>query len=342
MAIDASIYQQLRPVEVPSMMDSQQKAATLGNLAMQNQHMGQQMQSAKRQEDYNSHLQKASQFGQELEGLAGMSPQERAAAWPGVKDQLVQQGVIKPMDAPSDHDEGYFRQSLMKYRQSKEGIERELDKAKILNLKAEAAKNFASSNEGKTPSQSQFAAATYGTRANQAEGVFTDLAKKGYDPTTSGQALARNVPNFMEGLKTENSKRQDQAERNFVNAIMRRESGAAISKDEFSSAEKQYFPRNGDSPEVLRQKELNRKTVGASLIAEGAPAMSRIGSQMSGIELGTSIPKKQTSQELIPSAVADERAPRAATPKIKHGTEMDGFVFMGGNPAEQKNWKKAR
>jgi hypothetical protein len=53
-------------------------------------------------------------------------------------------------------------------------------------------------------------------------------------------------------------KQQRQAERNFVNAVLRRESGAAISKSEFDSAEMQYFPRAGDTPEVLAIKEQNR------------------------------------------------------------------------------------
>jgi hypothetical protein len=52
---------------------------------------------------------------------------------------------------------------------------------------------------------------------------------------------------------------QDQAERNFVNALLRKESGAAIGKEEFNSAEIQYFPRAGDTPEVIAQKKANRE-----------------------------------------------------------------------------------
>lgn len=48
------------------------------------------------------------------------------------------------------------------------------------------------------------------------------------------------------------------AERDFVNAVLRPESGAAISKDEFESASKQYFPRPGDPIEVVNQKRQNR------------------------------------------------------------------------------------
>lgn len=50
-----------------------------------------------------------------------------------------------------------------------------------------------------------------------------------------------------------------QAQRDFINAVLRRESGAAISKDEFANAEKQYFVQAGDSKEVIAQKRRNRR-----------------------------------------------------------------------------------
>lgn len=49
-----------------------------------------------------------------------------------------------------------------------------------------------------------------------------------------------------------------QAERNFLNAVLRRESGAVISPTEFDEGAKQYFPTPGDSQTVLNQKKENR------------------------------------------------------------------------------------
>jgi ribosomal protein L29 len=51
----------------------------------------------------------------------------------------------------------------------------------------------------------------------------------------------------------------DQAQRDFINAQLRRESGAVISPEEFDNARKQYFPQSGDKPEVLAQKKANRE-----------------------------------------------------------------------------------
>lgn len=52
----------------------------------------------------------------------------------------------------------------------------------------------------------------------------------------------------------------DQARRDFVNAILRRESGAVIADSEFENANKQYFPVPGDSDAVIQQKRRNRET----------------------------------------------------------------------------------
>lgn len=146
----------------------------------------------------------------------------------------------------------------------------------------------------------QVAAAVYGTYRNQNEGGFdaskyiagatqksapaTDAQNKesgfatratganeilkGLQPTvTSGNALtqflAKSAPNF---LKPAANQQQDQAERDFVNAVLRNESGAAISDSEFKNARLQYFPQPGDSPQVLAQKQANRATAIQSLV----------------------------------------------------------------------------
>ena len=59
-----------------------------------------------------------------------------------------------------------------------------------------------------------------------------------------------------------------QAQRNFINSILRRESGAVISDPEFSNARQQYFPQPGDSPEVIKQKRENRASAIRGLMRE--------------------------------------------------------------------------
>ena len=68
----------------------------------------------------------------------------------------------------------------------------------------------------------------------------------------------------------------EQAQRDFVNATLRRESGAAISEGEFASARQQYFPQPGDSPQVIEQKRKNRELATQGFLAEVPDSANRV------------------------------------------------------------------
>ena len=115
------------------------------------------------------------------------------------------------------------------------------------------------------PTEFQGKSALYANRAEEAEQVLSSLD---YSPAAIGtkESLA-NTPliggalgagaNMM--LSGTNQK-AEQAQRNFINAILRQESGAVISPAEFENAKKQYFPAVGDSDAVKAQKAANRRT----------------------------------------------------------------------------------
>lgn len=119
----------------------------------------------------------------------------------------------------------------------------------------------------------QYQASVYGQRMSQANEIFDDLVADGFDRTKWGAGMLDKLPNVA---KTANVQAQAQAERNFVNAVLRRESGAAIADHEFTSAEKQYFPRSGDSKRVLEQKRQNRMTAVAGMKAEAGGAWDEV------------------------------------------------------------------
>ena len=64
----------------------------------------------------------------------------------------------------------------------------------------------------------------------------------------------------MNPMLSENTQRVIQARRDFINAVLRQESGAVISDQEFANAAKQYFPMPGDTPKLIEQKRRNRET----------------------------------------------------------------------------------
>ncbi len=125
--------------------------------------------------------------------------------------------------------------------------------------------------EIKPPSAAQFTAAGYANRVVQTNDIFDNLADEISGMSSSTMLFQRNIPTWMPG-KTETMKLLEQAERNFINALLRRESGAAIADTEFESASKQYFPQAGDTPAVLKQKKDNRDLIEHNLIRESGAA----------------------------------------------------------------------
>lgn len=81
------------------------------------------------------------------------------------------------------------------------------------------------------------------------------LDKLGVDAIQRGASSVPGVGNYV---VSPDFQKFEQAKRNFINAQLRRESGATIQDSEFLSAEKQYFPQPGDSPAVIEQKRATR------------------------------------------------------------------------------------
>jgi hypothetical protein len=113
---------------------------------------------------------------------------------------------------------------------------------------------------------SQALAAQFSQRLVDANGTLDSLGPRF---TGAASRFAGLVPR---GLQTKDRQRFDQAERNFINAVLRRESGAAIAPSEFDSARQQYIPQPGDTPEVLAQKTRNRQVVQKGFELEAGPA----------------------------------------------------------------------
>jgi hypothetical protein len=81
-----------------------------------------------------------------------------------------------------------------------------------------------------------------------------------------------NVLPTYAGGPSEQQQQTDQARRNFISAVLRKESGAAIPPDEYTNEEKKYFPQAGDGPKVIQQKQEARKLAIEALKAQAGPS----------------------------------------------------------------------
>lgn len=171
---------------------------------------------------------------------------------------------------------------------------------------------------GKPPTEGQSNAAIFANRAVEADRVLTDIGARGavgplQTTTVPGQikSAAESIPLVGDALGAAvnvaptwlggpNAAQQqvEQAQRDFINAVLRKESGAVIAESEFANARRQYFPQVGDSPEVIAQKAAARRAAIAGLSQAAGPALPRV---------------QARQQEITPPpAVAPVTAPPAA------------------------------
>ncbi len=103
---------------------------------------------------------------------------------------------------------------------------------------------------------------TYAQRGDNAQSIIDNLSNKIVSMNPVQYSIQKTAEKTGVGntLVSDEIRQIAQAERNFVTAVLRRESGAAISASEFNTAEKQYFPRPGDDATTLAQKEEARRT----------------------------------------------------------------------------------
>lgn len=122
------------------------------------------------------------------------------------------------------------------------------------------------------PTQAQSLAAGFASRLVQAEPTLTATA-----PSIRGMSL----PSFevqtnswfaRPTFQSPEVQKYMQAARNFINAQLRRESGAAIQPAEFANAKAQYLPIPGDTDDALALKKANRDLVSANMRQEAGRA----------------------------------------------------------------------
>lgn len=112
--------------------------------------------------------------------------------------------------------------------------------------------------------ETQSNANLFGTRAAESNKILQRLEGK-YSP--AGIQFQESMVGSLPGVSyvankalSPETQQAAQAQRDFVTAILRKESGAAISASEFDNARKQYFDQPGDSAQVKTQKAKNRQT----------------------------------------------------------------------------------
>jgi hypothetical protein len=160
---------------------------------------------------------------------------------------------------------------------------------------------------GKPLNETQGNAVTFGARAIEANKIATNLENSGVTNTGAirtalgglagmtpfvGEQLEQgvrstfNVLPSVAGGPSAQQQQNDQARRDFVSAVLRKESGAAISAQEYINEEKKYFPQLGDSEAVIKQKQNSRLKAIEGLKAQAGPSGVRQINRIAGADQG--------------------------------------------------------
>lgn len=179
---------------------------------------------------------------------------------------------------------------------------------------------------GKPLNEYQGKSTGFGMRAAESSRIIEEVGQGGKVKPSLIKRAADSVPLVGDGLgmaanrfASPEQQQVEQAERDFINAVLRQESGAVIADTEFANARKQYFPQPGDSAEVIEQKRANREAAINGFRISAGPGARNIGG----------------AQAQQPQAQQPAAAPKA-------GAVEDGYVFLGGNPNDQNNWAEVR
>ena len=110
--------------------------------------------------------------------------------------------------------------------------------------------------------------ATYSTRA---EGALPIIDSMGEALTSLPQSMGAGLPVVGNYTKTKEYQQAEQAGNEFLQALLRKDTGAAITSNEMAEYGSVYLPRPGDGPELLEQKKQSRRRALAAMKAGMTP-----------------------------------------------------------------------
>jgi hypothetical protein len=184
---------------------------------------------------------------QDARVLAGMSPT----------------GITAEQQARIDQDKEEAKQ---RERQHRESLGVQIRGQNMTNERMREA------NDNRPPSAEESKAYGYFKRMDDAARALATMDSAIAQKSTIGQAWQNNAPNF---LQSEEGQVFNQAKKQFTEAYLRRDSGAAISNGEYAQVDREYFPQPGDGPQVLARKQQGRKVAIEAIEKEAGRAIRK-------------------------------------------------------------------
>lgn len=237
-----------------------------------------------------------------------MAGAQREAAPLIAAGKFGEAGQAYGADDPAKREALSMKQAEMDFARKQEE-----EKARRAMIMAQAQANLKMQQELMKPpefSGEQRQAAAFGDRLNKAEGVLSGIQFRPTAKQEAARKAAEGLPFGESLLSTFSSKERqqyEQAKGQWIAAALRKESGAAIGKEEYDSFDKIYFPQPGDTAEVVAQKKTMRDGVADQMRFQSAGALDYM---QTGARPGMVAP-----QAAKPAPVAKPTGGKVASPK---------------------------
>jgi len=168
------------------------------------------------------------------------------------------------------------------------------------------------------PKQWQWENASHAGSMLRGKTIIQKLTKMYPKKITSFEAKFENGKFYPGGYTDPILRQYAQAQQSFINAILRKESGAAISEAEYEMYGLQYIPRWGDGPQTINQKFAEQDGKFNAMVKSSGPAWELL----NGAE----------------GAMAGSGGSKPKPPKgPKRGQVIDGYEFIG-DENDPKTW----
>ena len=214
------------------------------------------------------------------------TPEGTKAVLSQEEEKLKLQGQYKPPTKTTDQSNYEYAQKDPQFAAFLKESKQALDKANVVAVETvdengNPITRFVSKTAGATypkppkqaaekpPTAAERSSYKFWERGRDAENVLANyeslIMKYGF----MDQVRLNNAPNFAQ---SEEMQVYNQAQRQFTEARLRKDSGAAIPESEFESDRKMYFVQPGDTPEVIKRKKDAREATLNALARESGKA----------------------------------------------------------------------
>lgn len=255
------------------------------------------------------------------EAVASMGNQQKMRLAMNAQDQEREDRFndlrLKSAVAADDYEE---KQQSMAHQLARDRAQRDFEKMKVEDEQSHQLALEGVKGSKVKPSDAQATAAYHASRAVDTEKYLQEMEKKGYDPGSYSRDLRGiNIPmTNIRPMENQTDRSYKQAQLEFVASVLREETGAAVTPQEFEYYGSIYFPQPGDGPNIIEQKRVARQRAIDGLINLAGPAYQASDANQ------WSLDKVNPPREDGAAYAGENKKPLDMTPQFKAGERRQG------------------